>query len=1048
MKRKYTFSAFTVIVTFFCLSLVGLALLPRLPVKLNPSSSLPSITVSFSMPGNSAKVVEQEVTSRLEGILARIEGVQSISSTSDNNKGSISLRLDRHAHMDQIRFQISMLIRQSWSQIPAEASYPVITQTQTTEESEEVTPFMTYTLNAPSSPILIQRYGEEHIKPILAQIPGVYKIELQGATGMEWKLLYDELQLEQLGLSVADIARSIQQHYDNEFLGICQVSQNGNWLEVTRSGADAREGFNPGEIPVKTSGGNIIYLDKVLKTTHVESEPTQYFRINGLNSIYLSIFAEEGANQLDLSTQVKEKMAELDALLPSGYETHLTSDDTDAIRKELNKIYLRTSLTVIILLLFIALITWNLRYLLLFVISLTVNLAVAFIFYYLFQLEIQLYSLAGITISLNLIIDNTIVMADHVRREQNLRAFLSILAATLTTVGALVIIFFMDEKIRLNLQDFAAVVIINLLVSLAVALFLVPALVERLGLDAPPEKQKNRRLGLKRRVVRFTHLYESLISFLCRHRVIATVVIVLIFGLPVSLIPKKLIDQDWFKEGVYPVMKTALGGTLRLFVDKVYEGSYFNRTNPDPILYLNATLPHGNTLQQMNTLVKKMETFLSEQEGISQFQTSIYSANRALISVHFKEAVKRGAYPLQLKAAATTQVLTLGGGSWSVYGLEDQPFSNTVVLDAGMYRIKMMGYNYEELSHWAEQLKAQLLKRPRIKEVLIRSEYSRWKDDYTEFFLSPHKDRLQQEGLTASSLFSALQPLFMHDYIVGSILYENQQEYLRLNSVQHQDYDIWSLMNRPITIHGKDYKLSELAQITQSPATQKIIKENQEYVLWLQYDYMGSGERGEEYQKEDIQTVQAQMPMGYTIEGQDFSFRWNKKDAQQYWLLALIVVIIFFTTSILFNSLKQPLAIILEIPISYIGVFLTFYLWKLNFDQGGFASFVLLCGITVNASIYILNEYNNQRKLHPRMSALKAYTRAWNIKIIPIFLTVISTILGFIPFMVGQVKEGFWFPLAAGTIGGLTASLIGLFIWLPVWTLPRSTRKKTTSHTA
>jgi multidrug efflux pump subunit AcrB len=82
------------------------------------------------------------------------------------------------------------------------------------------------------------------------------------------------------------------------------------------------------------------------------------------------------------------------------------------------------------------------------------------------------------------------------------------------------------------------------------------------------------------------------------------------------------------------------------------------------------------------------------------------------------------------------------------------------------------------------------------------------------------------------------------------------------------------------------------------------------------------------------------------------------------------------------------------------------------------------------------------------MSALKAYTRAWYIKIIPIFLTVISTILGFIPFMVGQVKEGFWFPLAAGTIGGLTASLIGLFIWLPVWTLPRSTRKKTTSHTA
>lgn len=1043
MKRKYTFSAFTVIVTFFSLSLMGLALLPQLPVKLNPSRSLPSLTVSFSMPGNSAKVVEQEVTSKLEGLLSRIEGVESINSTSDNGKGTISLRLDRHADMDAIRFEASMLIRQSWSQFPAEASYPVISQQQTSDDNEEATPFMTYTLNAPSSPILIQRYGEQHIKPILAQIPGVYKIELNGATDMEWRLLYDELQLEQLGLSVADVTLAIRQHYDKEFLGICQVRQDGNWLEVIRSGADEAEGFNPSEIQVKTRSGKIIALDKVLKITHEEAQPTQYFRINGLNSIYLSIFAEEGANQLELSSLVKKEMAELDANLPSGYETHITADETESIRKELNKIYLRTSLTVLILLLFISLITWNLRHLLLFVISLAVNLAVAVIFYYLFRLEIQLYSLAGITISLNLIIDNTIVMADHVRREKNLKAFLSILAATLTTVGALAIIFFMDEKIRLNLQDFAAVVIINLLVSLAVALFLVPALVERLGLDAPSQTKRGKwGLRIKRGVVRFTHLYERLICFLCRHRVIATVVIVLIFGLPVSLIPKKLIDKDWFKDGVYPVMQTALGGTLRLFVDKVYEGSYFNRTETEPILYINATLPHGNTLEQMNTLVKKMETFLSEYQEISQFQTSIYSANRALISVHFKNSVKRTVFPISLKAAATTKAMALGGGSWSLYGLEDQPFSNSAVINAGMFHIKMMGYNYEELSLWAEKLKALLLQRPRIKEVLIRSEYSRWKDDYTEFYLEPNKQRLQQEGLTISSLFAALQPLFMHDYITGSILYENQQEYLRLTSVQHQDYDTWSLMNRPIAIHGRNYKLSELAKITRTPAAQKIIKENQEYVLWLQYDYMGNGDRAEEYQKEDIQTLQAQLPMGYTIEGQDFSFRWNKKDAQQYWLLALIVVIIFFTTSILFNSLKQPLAIILGVPISYIGVFLTFYLWKLNFDQGGFASFVLLCGITVNASIYILNEYNNQRKLHPGMPAIKAYTKAWNVKIIPIFLTIISTILGFIPFMVGQVKESFWFPLAAGTIGGLIASLIGLFIWLPVWTLPRKTKNR------
>ena len=103
----------------------------------------------------------------------------------------------------------------------------------------------------------------------------------------------------------------------------------------------------------------------------------------------------------------------------------------------------------------------------------------------------QLYSLAGVTISLSLVIDNTIVMTEHIRNRHNRKAILSILAATLTTMGALVIIFFLDEKIRLNLQDFAAVVIINLGVSLLIALFLVPALIDKMNLEWKKSGKKN-----------------------------------------------------------------------------------------------------------------------------------------------------------------------------------------------------------------------------------------------------------------------------------------------------------------------------------------------------------------------------------------------------------------------------------------------------------------------------------------------------------------------------------------------------------------------------
>ena len=204
----------------------------------------------------------------------------------------------------------------------------------------------------------------------------------------------------------------------------------------------------------------------------------------------------------------------------------------------------------------------------------------------------------------------------------------------------------------------------------------------------------------------------------------------------------------------------------------------------------------------------------------------------------------------------------------------------------------------------------------------------------------------------------------------------------------------------------------------------------------MQFNYIGSSQQGSKLLEEEVKALNEQLPAGYKAEMEERAWSFGK-DSKQYGLLALLVTIIFFTTSVLFNSLKQPFVIILIIPISFIGVFLTFWGFDLNFDQGGFASFVLLAGITVNANIYILNQYNGVRKAQPLLPTYKAYLKAWNAKIVPIMLTVLSTILGFIPFVIGDTQEAFWFPLAAGTMGGLIFSLIGVFILLPLLIIKR-----------
>jgi len=129
------------------------------------------------------------------------------------------------------------------------------------------------------------------------------------------------------------------------------------------------------------------------------------------------------------------------------------------------------------------------------------------------------------------------------------------------------------------------------------------------------------------------------------------------------------------------------------------------------------------------------------------------------------------------------------------------------------------------------------------------------------------------------------------------------------------------------------------------------------------------------------------------------------------------------------DSLRQPFFIILTIPISFIGLFLIFSLFDFPFDQGGYAAFVMLGGLVVNASIFIVNDLNNARLKHYNRSVIKSVLG----KAQPILLTILSTCFGLIPFLVEGESEVFWFALAIGTIGGLVFSVVGVFLCLPVF---------------
>lgn len=985
MGKGRGISAFSVIVGFIAIALLGYVLALKLPVKLVPSETLPSIRVSYSFRGASPRTVESEVTAPLESMLSRISGVKNIKSVSRNGSGRITLEFDRNSDMEKARFETAMYVRQARSSLPDGVSYPSISVKQVDNDASR--PFVSYTVNASAPSGEIMKFVENNIRPALSRLPEVASVDISGAMPMEWRVTYDPSALASLSLTPDDIRSAISDYLDG----------NGK----------NEGGLHPEKILLKKQAGRFITLADVAKVTRKEAEPLSYFRINGLNSIYLNITAAEDANQIDLSRRINGILNGIN--LPDGFMLDKSYDASETISNELDKIYFRTGLTILILLVFLALVTANLRYLLVMVISLTLNMGIAFLLYYLFHVEIQLYSLAGITISLNLVIDNLIVMTEHLIRRGNARVFPAILGATLTTIGALSIVFFLDDKTMLSLKDFVIVVIVNLSVSLLTALFLVPALVERMRLSAHGKRLFRAKRWRRILVMTVNSGYRLTLRFICR-----------------------------FKWIFFFIFAGCFAWSVYIFATKVYEGGYFDKNDGEPVLYVNATLPNGATLSQMNTLISGMESYLSEQEGIRQFQTYVSGPRRASVSIFFKSEF-RGSYPYRLKSEIIGKALTLGGGSWSVYGLEDQGFNNDVRENAGNYRIKMRGYNYDELSARARELADTLLQRRRIKDVTISSEFSWWKDDYTEFYLDIDRASLAKDSLSVSSLYSAIQRETGRDLNAGYISTPDGPEAIRIES-EDKNRDAWGFMNFPMRIGDRQAKLSDYAVIEQRQTPHDVVKENQEYVMCLQYEYIGSDLQGRKVLDKILESYVPTLPMGYHAEKEDYSWK-DDKGGEKYFLLALIAVIIFFITAVMFNSLRQPLAVILVIPVSYIGLFLTFYLFSLKFDKGGFAAMILLCGITVNAAIYIINEYNTLRHRHPCIDPYALYMRAFRAKITAVMLTVLSTVLGFIPFLIGDTMEGFWFPLAAGTMGGLVMSLAAILFLLPLLLLPRHKHK-------
>lgn len=1021
------------IIAFIVVAIVGVGLIPRLRVNFTPTDTTAAITIDYSLSNSSPDIVERLATSPLENALSQLEGVNKVYSISRYNRGNIRLSFDEGEDMEFRKFEVNSIIRNIYKSLPENMSYPKVEQKGGDSDEQIQSPILTYSVNGPYASYKLQEDVDELIKRPLSEISEVEQVEVSGGNPLQITVDFDVPTLVRYNLTKAQITAALSTLNNAVYAGMSKTPSGQQYFLKTE--ADLPDILILEESEVANIQGQPILLKDIAQLYLEEQKPTSYKRINGKNAVYVSIYARDGVNKIVLAQQIRESLSELTDSFPEGIEMILEKDDTKFLAEEMDKIYIRTGLSILILVVLILVINRRVKYLFTLFLGIIVNLSITAIVVYSLNVELHIYSIAGVTISFGLILDNAIVMLDHLHRKGNRKIFLALLAASLTTIMALLMVLLLPEEDRRNLEDFSIVVAINLGVSLLIALFFTPALYTLLFREGLRNGQIVSINGLRRRV-RWFRGYARSIDFMVRYRKAFIVLVILGFGLPVFKLPVQWEGQDWYnktigsdkyQDDIRPVTDKLLGGALRKFVNEVYEGYYY-RSPEQTRLTVNARLPFGTTLDDANFVISKVEEYLTGIEGVDKFVTNV-SKGSARTEITFKPEYDNSTLPYQLKARLQARSIDLTGVAWSIFGVGQGFSAGGERNETPNLRVRMKGYNFDELERQAGILADKLEEHIRVNEVNTNAQIGWNRQRTTEYILDFDMDRLSMAGINRGEVVRLLSDLTSPSGASLSANYKNERLPVYIRASNAEAFSKFDLMENALPLDtGRFIKIKDFADLTFEQTTNEIHKEDRQYIRDLSYDYNGASKFALRHREEKVKEMNAQIPVGYLVEASRYSFGFGKAK-RQYGLLLVLMISVFFICGILFENLKQPLHIIITIPISFIGLFLIFSLFDFPFDQGGYAAFIMLGGLVVNAAIFIVNDLNNIR--------LRNYNRAVLRSVIgkaqPIMLTILSTCFGLIPFLLEGEDEYFWFALAIGTIGGLIFSIIAVFVCLPIF---------------
>ena len=990
------------------LILFGVISADRMGISQLPDVDFPVVTVRVEWPGAAPEVVETNVVDVIEDAVMTVEGVRSVTSTSRYGAASISVEFELSRDISDALQEVQNKIAAAQRYLPTDIEPPVISKTNPEDQ-----PILWMSLTSDRHELReLMRYVKDTLKDRFSSVTGVGELAYGGYVEPNLRVWVSGPALGRYDFAVTDVLDAIKNEHSELPAG--QLSLGSKEYDVRTLG-ELKTAKEFGHIVINRRGGQPVYtrilLNQVAEIEDGLGDIRRISRANGERAVGLGIRKQRGSNTVAVAHAVKDRMREVRKQLPEGMQIDVNFDSTKFIEDSVDEfkfaLVLSVLVTSLVCWLFLGSWTATLNVLL----AIPTSIIGTFIVLHFFGFTLNTFTLLGLSLAVGIVVDDAIMVLENIVRyqekgENRVQAALvgarqitfAALAATLAVVAIFLPVAFMTGVIGKFFFQFGITMTVAVLLSLLEALTLTPMRASQFVAAGARTTRLGRAADFVFRAV--AGLYRRVLAVALRH--------------------------PWW----------VIGGSLVFFAASFWTLNIINKefmpVQDQGLFIVRAQTPVDSSMEYTDAKTREAEAFFATRPEIRRSFVAVGGfgsggqSNLVNLFVSMKPKGERGIDPelghelsQQELMDVTRKALRKLGFKVSVQDLSQRGFTASRGYPV---EFAVQGRDWDKLVEYSETIIQKLDATGLVTDT--DSDYLLGKP---EVRIVPDRIRAAERGVSIQAISQTVNAL-VGGVVAGQYSSEGRRYDVRLR-LREQELDRIDQLKRLYVRNnrGERIQLAEVVQILEGKSLAQINRHDRERSIKI-FANVTAGKSQQEALVRAQQIARTVLPPDYRVQFVGGSQAFQESFASLWFVLILGIIVAYMVLASQFNSFVHPFTVLMALPFSVSGAFLTLLAFGHSINIFSFIGLILLMGIAKKNSILLVDFTNQVRDRG--VAVREALLEACPIRLRPILMTSLATIAAATPLALalGPGAE-LRAPMAIAVIGGVFVStLLTLFV--------------------